>query len=36
MYAQASQVLELRDALGVEMFREILREEAFRFPGPPA
>jgi LmbE family N-acetylglucosaminyl deacetylase len=36
MYAQASQVLELRDALGVEMFREVLREEAFRLPGPPA
>jgi LmbE family N-acetylglucosaminyl deacetylase len=32
MLAQASQVDDLRAALGEEMYREILREEAFRLP----
>jgi LmbE family N-acetylglucosaminyl deacetylase len=32
MCAQATQVLELRDAVGPEVFRELLREEAFRLP----
>ena len=30
--AQATQVLEMRDAMGHELYREILREEAFRRP----
>ena len=32
MLAQATQVLEMRDAMGHELYREILREEAFRRP----
>jgi len=32
MLAQASQVHEMRDAMGHELYREILREEAFRRP----
>ena len=30
MCAQATQVLELRDAMGPDIYRELLREEAFR------
>ena len=32
MCAQATQVLELRDAMGHDSYRELLREEAFRSP----
>jgi hypothetical protein len=32
MCAQATQVADMRNAMGHELYREILREEAFRRP----